>query len=349
MAEWQKRAKLSGDVVFFDYVTSSLEKSSAKVFIWDIDKTYLDTHFETLKGLWRTAIEKAFQKRNVPGTGSLVRALISSQGNEGKPFPLYFISASPPQMERKICGKLELDGVNPFGMFFKDNLKNLKPKRLWRLNKQVGFKLQALLELRLRLAEDVKQVLWGDDSESDVEIYNLYSDICARRLGGREFKDVLDRHHVTGRQRNYILELSEKVPEGDPVERIYINLANDTDPDYYTKFGRRTLATFDTFQGALDLFNYERINSEEVIKVAQDMITNYGFTQDEIGNSFEELLDRNVIGRDVVEKILPLAKHHGIVPESFSPLYSERNDKELEHSLSDEWRPPFIDYLNDFR
>ncbi|MCB0394645.1 MAG: hypothetical protein KDD25_08795, partial [Bdellovibrionales bacterium] len=163
MADWRKRARISGDVVLFDYVTSNLEKNASHVYVWDIDKTYLDTHFETLKELWRTAIEKAFQKRNVPGTGSHVRAIIKSRGEESVHFPLYFVSASPPQMEKKIKAKLEIDSVNPYGIFFKDNLKNLKPIRLWRLNKQVGFKLQALLELRLRLSDGVKQILWGDD------------------------------------------------------------------------------------------------------------------------------------------------------------------------------------------
>src|SRR4051812_27802840 len=107
MADWRKRARISGDVIFFEYVTSKLERNSDSIFVWDIDKTYLDTSFESIKGLFRTAFEKAFQKRNIPGTSALVRALTTVtsdtiSNDSTKPFPIYFISASPPQMERKI-------------------------------------------------------------------------------------------------------------------------------------------------------------------------------------------------------------------------------------------------------
>jgi perosamine synthetase len=34
-----------------------------RAFRWDLDKTYLDTHFETVRGLLRSAIQRADQKR----------------------------------------------------------------------------------------------------------------------------------------------------------------------------------------------------------------------------------------------------------------------------------------------
>ena len=139
----------------------------------------------------RTAFEKAFQKKNVPGTKSLILALISSQGRSNRNFPIFFITASPPQIEEKIRHKLEYDGIFTFGSFYKDNLQNLTPRRFWRLTKHLGYKLQALMELRTRIHENVEQILWGDDSETDAVIYSLYSDICARRLQGTELIRVL--------------------------------------------------------------------------------------------------------------------------------------------------------------
>ncbi|MBX9767470.1 MAG: hypothetical protein K2X47_09390, partial [Bdellovibrionales bacterium] len=203
MAEWEKKAALiSGDVVYFEYVTSRTAKESDTVYVWDLDKTYLDTQFESLRGVIRVAMEKAFQKKNVPGTGSLVRALTSSRAIQGgdRPFPIFFVTASPPQMEKKIRLKLELDGINPYGAFFKDNLKNLRPKYFRRLSQQVGFKLQALMELRTRLKPDVHQILWGDDSESDAVIYSLYSDFCSQRIPAAEMRDLLLRLNVTQTQ-----------------------------------------------------------------------------------------------------------------------------------------------------
>ena len=133
------------DVVYFEYKKPPVD--SELVYIWDIDKTYLDTHFDTLRGLLRTAFEKAFQKRNVPGTASLLRALTDENSNT----PLYFISASPPQMEPKIHQKMRLDSIEPRGVFFKDNFKNFRPNKFKRLKQQVGYKIQAFLELRARL------------------------------------------------------------------------------------------------------------------------------------------------------------------------------------------------------
>ena len=67
MSDWQERAEIDEDVVFFQYADSEKEKQANDVYVWDLDKTYLDTKFETFKGLVRTIFEKAFQKKNIPG------------------------------------------------------------------------------------------------------------------------------------------------------------------------------------------------------------------------------------------------------------------------------------------
>jgi hypothetical protein len=115
MRDWKSRAQINGDVVFFRYSNADVEKTFEEIFVWDLDKTYLDTSWHTIRELWKTALEKAFQKRNVPGTGSLVRALKSSweNTNGGRAFPIYFITASPPQIENRIREKLELDEILP--------------------------------------------------------------------------------------------------------------------------------------------------------------------------------------------------------------------------------------------
>ncbi len=349
MADWRKRASvILGDVVFFEYVTSKLARNSETVFVWDLDKTYLDTHFETLRGLWRAAMEKAFQKRNIPGTGSLVRALTqNAPGTESKPFPIYFITASPPQIERRIRTKLEIDGIRPFGTFFKDNLRNLRPSHFKRLKRHVGYKLQALLELRLKLHPEVKQILWGDDSESDAVVYSLYSDICARRVVGEDLRFVLDHLKVSRPQREQILELQEQAPVHDPVSRIYINLADDTDPDYYAKFGRRVVATFNTFQIALDLLEQGHLTLEQMERVAQDMVTNYGMTPDQLAQALEDLAKRDFLSVESAELVLGPLQNRSLLPTRFkvSSRWFELEKKKERAPLV----PEHVDYLNDFR
>lgn len=358
MADWKDRAVVTGDVVFFRYVTQGLEQNINEVFVWDLDKTYLDTAIDSLGGLLRTAIERAFNKKNVPGTSTLLQILAQTWGekNGQSRFPLYFISASPPQMEERIAEKFSIDGVRPYGCFYKDNLRNLTPKRFWRLNKQVGYKIQALMQLRMKLKPDVRQICWGDDSESDAVIYNLYSDICARRLGTQDLRAVLKQLAVTVEQIDEILLLQSQIPENDPVEKIYINLAVDTDPDYYLKFGRRTLPTYNTFQVALDLFQDQRISIESVHSIAEDMLKNYGYMPEELQRSFDELVRRHVIGEQAAKLIIDYFKEKSIFPKSFSPSIPLAKETDIRdgkvYTLEghfEPWVPERVDYVHDYR
>lgn len=356
--DWRARSQVTGDVVYFRYVTQGIEQNIDEVFVWDLDKTYLDTTIDSLSGLLKTAIERAFNKKNVPGTNTLLQVLAQTwTEKKGQArFPLYFISASPPQMEERIAEKFSIDGVRPFGCFYKDNLRNLAPKRLWRLNKQVGYKIQALLQLRMKLKEDVRQICWGDDSESDAVIYNLYSDICARRLGAQDLRHILKNLSVTVDQIDEILQLQSQIPENDPVEKIYINLAVDTDPDYYLKFGRRTVPTYNTFQVATDLFQDHRISIEAVYAIAQDMLINYRFAPEELIRSFDELIRRHVIGETAAKSIMTYFKEKEIFPQSYETSLSVAKELEVKdgkvYSLEghfEPWVQERIDYLHDYR
>ena len=364
MSDWKARAEIDGDVVFFRYAEPGVEKSYEEVFVWDLDKTYLDTSLGSLRELWRTALEAAFQKRNIPGTGSLVRALKDSwaQDPQGllnqarsarRPFPIFFITASPPQMEAKIREKLELDEILPLGCFCKDNLRNLRPSRLWRLTQQVGYKVQALLALRAKLGPDVRQVLWGDDSESDASIYSLYSDICARRWSEKELLRILRGLRVVGEQTDAILALQDEIPAHDPVDKIYINLASDTDPEYYLKFGRRMVPTYNTFQTALDLFQDGRLQPEQAVRIANDMAMNYGFTPEELEASIDNLVRRRLLGTEACAALLPMLRAHRVVSVDFAP--SAGPVQGLSQSAHEAipglepWVPEQIDYLHEFR
>lgn len=358
MAEWRERSEMNGDVVLFRYVSEGIEKSNEEVFIWDLDKTYLDTTIDSLSGLMRTILEKAFNKKNIPGTNTLIQALSKFRFEQRgqKYFPIYFITASPPQMEERISEKFNLDSIRPFGSFYKDNLANLRPKRFWRLTKQVGYKLQALMQLRTRLNENVRQICWGDDSETDATIYNLYSDICARRLTASEIRSILERFFVTGEQVDTILDLQSQVPEMDPVEKIYINLATDTDPEYYLKFGRRTIATYNTFQVALDLFQDQRLNQEGLYMVAQDMIYNYSFTPEELMKSLDELIRRGIVGANAFEKMKTFLVEKGLMHPSFTPTMEPLKEKHIVdgkvfemEGIHEPWVQDRIDYFHDYR
>ncbi len=358
MAEWEKRSKKTDDVVYFSTVNDLNAFKTPLVYLWDIDKTYLDTKFETMRGLLRTATEKANQKKNIPGSAQLVSTIKEGwkKRNGSGPFPIFFITASPPQMERKLREKLELDGVTPMGIFCKDNLANLRPRRFWRLNKHVGYKLQSLLQMRVLLQENVHIIMFGDDGESDAIIYSLFSDICARRLDTSELRKILNALYVLDAQVDTIFHLQEQIPNHDPVEKIYINLVDDTDADYYLKFGRRTLPTANSFQAALDLCQDDRLDFEHVLFIATSLIQQYGYTKEEIEKSLDDMIRREKLGAPLCEKLIPFLIEHELLSPDFTPSVPPKAVQETRgntviglEGTFDPWVPDRIDYLHDYR
>ena len=320
MSGWQERASLQQDVACFNYAKSDL-RCVKEAYIWDLDKTYLDTKFESLRGLLKVILEEPVRKKNVPGTADLVRCLKEAWEDKhgDAKFPIVYMTASPPQMESKILKKLNWDGIEPVFLFCKDNLKNLTPRRFWRLTKQVGYKLQALLQMRLHFAEDVRQILWGDDSESDALIYCLYSDICMRRLSHGELSKTLKTFSVVGEQLDEIFKLQEQIPIHDPVGKIYINLQGGTDAEYYAKFGRRVVPTSNSFQSTLDLFQDKIFESKHVVDIGKALALKFSFTQDQLEKSFDDLVRRGILGSPAVNEILPVLKENNLIHEDFQP------------------------------
>lgn len=358
MAHWKQRSKTNLDVVYFDYQASAARENSDEVYVWDLDKTYLDTSIDSLSGLFHTIFEKAFTKKNVPGTPDIIRSLAryrKKNFNEQN-FPLFFVSASPPQMESKVYEKFVLDEIQPLGMFYKDNLKNLSPRKLLFLKKQIGYKVQSLLQLRTQLSKNVRIVCFGDDSESDATIYNLFSDICARRHTELQLTSLLEDLGVNYAQIDEILRLQSVIAVQDPVEKIYINLATDTDPEYYLKYGRRTLPTYNSFQVALDLVQDQRLSLEELGFIADGLMEKYKFTADQLVFAFEELIRRRVIGLSSYEMIKNYFIEKKIISHSWMPKIEPLKEKitdnghvyELE-GIFESWIPRQTDYLKDYR
>ena len=354
---WSLRSEVNLDVVYFNYCPQKKQNVFNEVYVWDLDKTYLDTTIDSFKGLLATIFEKSFSKKSIAGANQLIKSLARYRKKNFSEtnFPLFFVSASPPQMESKIYEKFQIDEINPVAMFYKDNLKNLRPSKFTFLKRQVGYKLQALLQLRLNLSDDVRMLCFGDDSESDVMIYNLFSDVCARRQTKNQLEKLLEKMGVGPLQIEEIVRLQSITPIQDPVEKIYINLATDTDASYYTKFGRRTLATYDSFQIALDLVQDQRLSLEGLSSVMQEMQSKYSFSNSQITQSFEDLIRRRVLGLSSFEMIKNYLIEKKIIAMSWSTKIEPLREKNVEcghvyelEGLHEPWIPMQIDYLHDY-
>lgn len=337
------------DVVKFMYKLPEELKAARNIFVWDLDKTYLDTDFGGFRKIIKIAFENAVKKRNVPGADELVRMLEKSN----KPFPIFFISASPPQMHDKIYKKWMHDEIVPYGFYSKDNLKNLKFSRLSRLTNHIGFKIQSLMELRLLISRDSKMICWGDDSESDANIYSLFSDICSNRLTDQETKALLKAFGVQEDQTELILELRDQRENFDPLSRVYINLAVDTDPEYYRRYGRRLMAVENTFEIAIDLFQRGFLKEDGVFSVAKSLIEKYNFKSFQLEIAYNLLAKRFRLSDKADSLLRPSLIKNGHFTADFKPsvelvhcdMLPLENDFE---SIVRPWIPERIDYLSDY-
>src|SRR6185436_1592117 len=135
------------------------------LFVFDIDRTYLDTRFSQLKGLASIPFEFGIDKRALPGSVELIRAVRA--GPDGRRHrPLWFVTASPPQLAPAIERKMLLDGVEWDGITYKDQARLIVRRALDQVRNHTGFKLGALLLLLGTLPPGLKVHLVGDAIET---------------------------------------------------------------------------------------------------------------------------------------------------------------------------------------
>lgn len=260
-----------------------------RIYRWDLDKTYLQTEFDTFRQLVRTALQKAHEKRAVPGASALIREL-HAQGDTR----LSIISGSPRQMRAVLEEKLKLDGVVFDELVLKDNVGNLLRGRFRALKGQVGYKLPALLESRERAPIEADEVLFGDDAEADAFIYSLYADLLAGRVDERILVQVLDRAEVYPDERERVLEIWKRMPTADPVRRIFIHLDRLTPPASFRRYGPRLVPIFNYFQAALVLMADGMLTAPQVARVAVELVQNAGYNLLSLANSFQDLARRGM-------------------------------------------------------
>jgi hypothetical protein len=255
------------------------------ILVWDIDKTYLDTHFSSFRGLLRIPLELAVDKEAIPGTVPLLRALRRGPGSRSALVPLYFISGSPIQLRSIIQKKMTLDGVDYDGLTMKDQWGLVRARRPRDVKAQVGYKLKALLAYREEMSSSNRWLLFGDDTESDAQVFALFGEVC-RGLRGATLEGELRGHRTHEKDIAEIRGLSDRLPVGaDPVEKIFIHLAARSDPERFSD--PRLVATHSYLQTALVLASMGRIPKETIAVVARDLRLRHT-TEADIG---EQLVD----------------------------------------------------------
>lgn len=268
------------------------------VYRWDLDKTYLETDFDSFRGLVRSATEPASAKRAVPGAAALLRALSRDPSNR-----IFILSGSPTQLRRTLEEKLRLDGVRYESLVLKDQLGLLR-KGEWRaIRGQFGYKLPALLEARRGLGGAVGESLFGDDAEVDALVYSVYADALAGRLDPTSLSRIMEAAGAYPDSIQGALRSLRGLGQADVVERIFIRSERGLTGGSFSALGGRVVPVHSWFQAALVLAQDGRIGSEVVSEVADTVMVRRVRDTWQMGALVQDLVRRGHIDEELVTSL----------------------------------------------
>ena len=291
---------------------------SGPLYIWDIDETYLSTDIDTVRGMLAVPLDLPIDKRNVAGTDTLLRALRRGPDLEGpvQSNPLYFVSASPPQLRKVIEKKMLLDGVEFDGITFKDQLSLLRNGRVGMLKHHIAYKLSALLLNRRELPWDVYESAFGDDTENDALIYALYADIVAGRLRGPNLANTLRLNGCDTEDCSYVARLAGQLKRKELVKAIYIRLKKRTPPGRFHVYSRRLVPCYDMLQMGLHLLERGEIAEAQLLELARELVVSGSRDTVGIARSAFDLAERGHIGAETLAAVWPDLREASLVPKS---------------------------------
>ncbi|MEY4630988.1 MAG: hypothetical protein RIQ81_1108 [Pseudomonadota bacterium] len=189
--------------------------------ICDIDKTYLETEFETVADLARTALEDAGDKVTVAGASDV---LMAARWAAASPSPngLHFVSSSPPQLRRKLETKLALDGLDWTSDTFKNQAYNIRKRRLGFLRHHVAYKSLAILNVVNARGAGGRYIMIGDNAESDPVVYAGVARLVKGVIDPTQFRAHLVDAGVQAEELGQIDAVAEKACGSGEVAGIFI-------------------------------------------------------------------------------------------------------------------------------
>ena len=268
------------------------ERKPDVIYRWDLDKTYLQTEFSTVRGLLQAAVEGPYRRRTIPGVRALLRGL--SQSHETR---VVVVSGSPNWIRARLEKMFQLHGIRCDRLVLKDFGAALKRGRFGALRAQVPYKLLAHLETRLWLQsrnEAVGEICFGDDAEVDALIYCLYSDVCTGRIGGPRLARILKTCGAYDDEVAAVLGRLPLLGRDDPVRRIFIHLESNSPPARFGAYRGRVLATFNALQIAVNLADSNLCDDAVVLAVAESLVKEARVDAQDLAGSLEDAVRRGL-------------------------------------------------------
>lgn len=236
------------------------------VHVWDVDKTYLDTHFSSVKGMTRIPIEFSVDKRAIVGMSEILRGLRWGNGPDYQGVPIFFVTASPVSMRGVLRTKMSLDGIEYDGLLMKDWMACIRGFRPGRLREQLGFKVCALLILRMGHTSAM-EFLYGDDTEVDAQAYTLYARLITGKISAGEAESMMSGFGIKKDDRVCILEMLDRLgPVKGRVKKAFIHLEKGHEPSEFNDMGDIVQPVKGAGQLAMALFQHEQITGSAAIR-----------------------------------------------------------------------------------
>lgn len=192
--------------------------------ICDIDKTYLETSFESVVRMARIAFEDAEDKVTVVGASEVLLALRwglmeqpLGQGHGDYPRPLHFVSSSPPQLRTVLEKKLSLDGLDWNSDTFKNQAYNLRMGRMDLLRHHFAYKSRAILNIVQGAGPQARFFMIGDNAESDTYIYVGIKLFLAGYLSASGYQKYLE---IAGVEKAVARDILKGLPEASQLGRV---------------------------------------------------------------------------------------------------------------------------------
>lgn len=141
--------------------------------ICDLDKTYVETEFESWVKMARIPFERPHEKITVAGANEVLVAVRNDEVTAAQT-PLtgiHFVSSSPPQLRSTLEGKLVLDQLDWTTDTFKNQSYNIRMARIDLLRHHIAYKTKAILDIVRSTAPGSSIWMVGDNAEYDGFIY----------------------------------------------------------------------------------------------------------------------------------------------------------------------------------
>lgn len=285
---WKSLRKSSDDTYqpgrLLDYRQNSEYQSAGTQIICDIDKTYLETEFESISRMVRIAFEDAKDKVTVAGAADFLELarwysfFDETTVAEKMPRPLHFVSSSPPQLRSVLEEKLLMDRIDWTSATFKNQAYNLKMGRVDLLRQHVAYKTLAILSVVGRAAAGSRFVMIGDNAETDAYIYLGVKFLAERKLSSSGLNTYLEIAGVESTVAVQIHAEASRLVDGISVPHILIRSV----PGYQTidcpPLTSNIVYFTDYFDASLLLLQADLIDADSLWQLVRRFHNQHGYS-----------------------------------------------------------------------